>query len=40
MMLLLTLLFAAQAAANPGGYARPELLVETDWLASHTSERQ
>jgi len=38
MMLLFTLLFAVQAAASPGGYARPELLVETDWLASHTSD--
>jgi thiosulfate/3-mercaptopyruvate sulfurtransferase len=37
MTFLLTLLLAAQAA-NPGGYARPDLLVETDWLASHTSD--
>ena len=33
MAFLLALLLAVQAA-NPGGYARPELLVETAWLAS------
>ena len=38
MTLLLALLLAVQSAANPGGYARPELLVETAWLASHTTD--
>lgn len=37
MTFLLTLLLAAQAAAS-GGYARPDLLVETDWLASHAAD--
>jgi len=37
MELLLSLLLAAQATA-PSGYARPELLVETAWLAAHTSD--
>ncbi|MBI4302601.1 MAG: sulfurtransferase [Chloroflexi bacterium] len=26
------------AATNPGGYAAPELLVETDWLAKHVND--
>jgi thiosulfate/3-mercaptopyruvate sulfurtransferase len=37
MTLLIMLLLAVQSA-NPGGYARPELLVETEWLASRTSD--
>lgn len=36
MVLILSLFLTAQAAA--GGYARPELLVETDWLAAHTAD--
>lgn len=38
MPLLLPLLLAVQAVANPGGYARPELLVDTAWLATHTAD--
>jgi thiosulfate/3-mercaptopyruvate sulfurtransferase len=38
MTFLLSFLLAAQTAANPGGYARPELLVETDWLAAHSAD--
>jgi thiosulfate/3-mercaptopyruvate sulfurtransferase len=38
MTFLLPFLLAAQAATNPGGYARPELLVETDWLAAHGAD--
>lgn len=36
MMPLLALLVAAQASA--GGYARPDLLVDTAWLAAHLHE--
>jgi thiosulfate/3-mercaptopyruvate sulfurtransferase len=38
MHLLLSLLLSAQTVATPGGYARPELLVETAWLAAHTAD--
>jgi thiosulfate/3-mercaptopyruvate sulfurtransferase len=39
MAFILSLLLAAQpSAATTGGYARPELLVETAWLASHSSD--
>jgi thiosulfate/3-mercaptopyruvate sulfurtransferase len=39
MAFILSLLLAVQpSAATSGGYARPELLVETAWLASHTSD--
>lgn len=41
MPLLLSLALialAAQPAGNPGGYARPDLLVDTDWLAAHTAD--
>jgi len=38
MLLLLPLLLAVQSVANPGGYARPELLVETAWLATRTAD--
>lgn len=38
MHFLLSLLLSVQAAANPGGYARPELLVDTAWLATHTAD--
>ena len=38
MVFLLFMLLAVQAATNPGGYARPDLLVETTWLASHTAD--
>src|SRR6266511_1123090 len=31
-------LVAAVAWATPGGYARPELLAETDWLAQHVND--
>lgn len=34
---MLALLLAAQTTV-PGGYARPELLVETAWLAAHTAD--
>ena len=37
MLSILSLLLATQVATT-GGYARPELLVETAWLASHTSD--
>ncbi len=37
MRLLLSLFLVSQAAAT-SGYARPELLVETSWLASHTAD--
>jgi len=37
MLSILSLLLAAQAATS-GGYARPELLVETAWLASRTAD--
>ena len=36
MIFILSLLLAAQAP--PSGYARPELLVETAWLADHTAD--
>jgi thiosulfate/3-mercaptopyruvate sulfurtransferase len=36
MPFILALLMAVQAAS--GGYARPELLVETSWLAAHTAD--
>lgn len=36
MVLILSLFMAAQAAA--GGYARPELLVDTEWLSAHTAD--
>ena len=36
MLPILFLLMAAQTSA--GGYARPDLLVETAWLAAHTSD--
>jgi thiosulfate/3-mercaptopyruvate sulfurtransferase len=36
MVLILSLFMAAQAAT--GGYARPELLVDTEWLAAHTAD--
>jgi thiosulfate/3-mercaptopyruvate sulfurtransferase len=37
MLPILSLLLAAQAATS-GAYARPELLVETAWLAAHTAD--
>ncbi|MDH4066172.1 MAG: rhodanese-like domain-containing protein, partial [Acidobacteriota bacterium] len=37
MLLTLALLLAAQTTSG-GGYARPELLVETAWLATHTTD--
>lgn len=36
--MLLALLFSAQVAGGAGGYARPELLVDTTWLAAHVSD--
>jgi len=36
MRVMLALMVAAQTAA--GGYARPELLVDTAWLAAHTGD--
>jgi thiosulfate/3-mercaptopyruvate sulfurtransferase len=36
MMLILSLLFAVQT--SDGGYARPELLVDTAWLADHAGD--
>ena len=36
MIFILSLLLAAQA--SPSGYARPELLVETAWLADHGAD--
>ena len=35
MALFLVLMLGAQAA---GGYARPELLVDTEWLAQHLKD--
>jgi thiosulfate/3-mercaptopyruvate sulfurtransferase len=37
MLSMLALLLAAQTAAS-AGYARPELLVDTAWLAAHTTD--
>ncbi|MCC7031324.1 MAG: sulfurtransferase [Acidobacteria bacterium] len=37
-LLLALLLLSLQSAATPGGYARPELLVDTAWLATRTAD--
>lgn len=38
LLSLALLALAAQPAGNSGGYARPELLVDADWLAAHAAD--